>query len=242
MCSECGAEVALRSRFELEGPCPECGEEALCEQDAYDEAPGQLVCSRCAYTVDGTAPGTDAEGDDWAAGRLSVDDDCPRCGGVLDPDARARRSPKEIPEYKVAAAAAARLRAGAPVVDGVLDVAALARSLGLEVVYGPFRHDGLLTGTRIEVPEADRAVQRFVIAHEVGHHHLRHEVGDERIEPEANAFASHLLIPRDLLRAALRDRPTLDALRRRFCVSREAMCYAVDDVPGWSSVAPRERR
>jgi predicted RNA-binding Zn-ribbon protein involved in translation (DUF1610 family) len=241
VCSECGAEITLRSRFELEGPCPECREEALVEQDAYDDEPKELICADCFYKVDGGGPLPDGARDEFAGGRLTVEDDCPRCGGVLDPDPRARSSPRDVPEYKLAAAAATKLRADAMTVDGVLDVVALARAEGLEVVRGNFPHDGLLVGDRIEVPDVALPVERFVIAHEIGHRHLRHQTGDERIEPEANAFASHLLIPRDALRGALRERPTLDELGRRFVVSREAMCYALDDVRGWASVTPRTR-
>lgn len=237
ICEACGAEVKLRSRFELDGECPECGEAALVAEDAYDDAPRELVCADCGYGVEGGGSG--AAGDDpFYAGRLSVDDPCPRCGGTLDPDLPPR-SPRDVPEYGVAAAAAAKLRASGRVVDGVLDVEDLARSQGLEVVVGAFAHDGQLVGTRIEVPTADAAVQRFVIAHELGHFHLRHTVAGKQIEREANAFASHLLIPRSELRSLLRNRPTIDALRRHFAVSRQAICYAVDDVRGWSRVAPR---
>jgi predicted RNA-binding Zn-ribbon protein involved in translation (DUF1610 family) len=240
VCSECGAEVTLRSQFELDGPCPQCGEEALVKEDAYDDAPKELVCVDCGYRVDGGAPGhSGGSGDDFYAGRYGVDDPCPRCGGVLDPDPRARRSPRELPEYKVAVAAAAKLRDRGAFEDGVLDVEELARAEGLEVVHGNFPHDGQLVGDTIEVPAVDHVVQRFVIAHELGHRHLRHRVADDRIEPEANAVASHLLVPRDDLRSALRKRPTLDELRHRFVVSREVICYALNDVNGWSWVAPR---
>jgi Zn-dependent peptidase ImmA (M78 family) len=134
-------------------------------------------------------------------------------------------------------AAATKLRAGGHVAGGVLDVEELARSQGLEVVYGNFRHDGQLVGIAIEVPPGDPAQQRFVIAHELGHFHLRHTVPGSRIEREANAFASQLLIPRDELRSLLRNRPSIDQLRRHFAVSRQAACYAVEAVSGWSQIS-----
>jgi len=96
--------------------------------------------------------------------------------------------------------------------------------------------------------------QRFSAAHELGHHVLHPSVisqavhvdkgirvlfrndvsalGTEPMEVEANAFASELLIPEDLLAAALEgegvdleDEAAIEALARRFRVSPAAMRF-----------------
>lgn len=96
--------------------------------------------------------------------------------------------------------------------------------------------------------------QRFSAAHELAHHVLHDEdirqavhvdkgirvlfrddisaLGTEPMEIEANAFASELLIPGDLLAAALEgggvdleDEAAIEALARRFRVSAAAMRF-----------------
>jgi Zn-dependent peptidase ImmA (M78 family) len=54
-------------------------------------------------------------------------------------------------------------------------------------------------------------------------------VAGDKIEPEANAFASALLIPRARLRRAADAGLTVDELRQLFDVSREALHWALDD-------------
>ena len=236
ICEECGARVTTRSKFELD--CTECGaEEALVPEDAYDPEPTELVCVDCGYEVEGGATGVHEESD--YAGRLSVEDPCPRCEGVLDPDGRRRRNVREQPEYKLAKGAAQVLVRKHGLTGPQIDVAALAEAEGLRVVYGRFSHEGMLVGDTVEVPEAEPAVaQRFLIAHELGHWHLRHRVAGGKIEPEANAFASELLVPRDHLRAAVKARPTLVELRRHFNVSRDVIVYALMDARLIDSVRP----
>ena len=85
----------------------------------------------------------------------------------------------------------------------------------------------MLSGTNIEVPAGHPGAERFVIAHEIGHHVLRHTGGRGKIEPEANAFASELIIPRDELRRQIRQTQYLSQLAPAFQVSRQAMFYAV---------------
>ena len=236
ICDECGARVPTRSKFEVD--CPECGaEEALVPEDAYDPEPTDLVCVDCGYQVEGGGRGGHEDAD--YAGRLSVEDPCPRCEGVLDPDGR-RRGVRAQPEYKLAKAAAHALLRKHGLSRPQIDVAALAEAEGLRVVYGRFPHQGMLVGDTVEVPTDEPPVaQRFLIAHELGHWHLRHRVADDKIEPEANAFASELLVPRDELRKAVRSRPTLAALRNRFAVSRDVIVYALMDARLIDSVRPR---
>jgi Zn-dependent peptidase ImmA (M78 family) len=106
-----------------------------------------------------------------------------------------------------------------------VDVGAIAKSLGLEVLYADLGEDvsGLLIfngeSAQVCVQSTDPAVrQRFTIAHEIGHHFLRHqfETGEhvhvdkgnyisqrgprasEGVDPkevQANQFAASLLMP-----------------------------------------------
>ena len=226
-CKVCSTRVVTRSDFEID--CDECGAEgALAPEDAYDPEPSGLVCVDCGYQVEGGGRGVH-EDDDYA-GRLSVDDACPRCEGVLDSDNRRGGGVRVQPEYKLAKAAAQLLMRKHGLKGTQIDVGALAEVEGLKVVYGRFRHQGMLVGDTVEVPVTEPAVaQRFLIAHELGHWHLRHKVADSKIEAEANAFASELLVPRDELRAAVKARPTMIELRSHFNVSRDVMVYALMD-------------
>jgi hypothetical protein len=241
ICAECGARVTTRSAFELD--CPECGAEgALVAEDAYDPEPVTLVCVDCGYEVEGGGrrrydDDEDGEGEVDNAGRFSVDDSCPRCDGVLDPDSRRGRGVREKPEHRLAKGAAQALLRKHGLTGPQIDVAALAEAEGLKVVHGRFPHQGMLIGDMIEVPIDEPLVaQRFLIAHELGHWHLRHRVADDKIEPEANAFASELLVPRADLSAAVKTRPTLAQLRRHFNVSRDVIVYALMDARLMNSV------
>jgi hypothetical protein len=104
----------------------------------------------------------------------------------------------------------------------------LAGDLGLEIRVGPFDHQGLLVGETIEVPtQLIPVARRFSIAHEIGHFVLRHEGERAKVEPEANAFASELLIPRTELNAAIARTPSMRSLRAEFGVSGQALTYAL---------------
>lgn len=226
LCRECGARSVLRNQFELEGECPECGQEALVEEDAYDESVLTLRCVTCGREIDGAPVGGQA-GEE--AGRYTVDDDCPLCGeGQLVPVDQAPLV-RARAEVRIARAAAAKLSAAHT--DGSLpvDVQAVAVGAGLKVQRGTFDHDGLLRGSVIEVPAVGHAAERFVIAHEIGHHHLRHQVPEDKLEQEANAFASELLMPGSALKQSVADGLGLSALCRRFAVSKQAMVYALQD-------------
>lgn len=226
ICKVCGEEVTTRSPFEVD--CPECGaEDALEEEDAYDSEPQELVCVDCGYRVQGG--GREYEDDaSYEGGRFTVEDPCPRCEGVLDPDAGRRRGVREQPEFKLAKAATHKLVAKHGLGGQKIDVEALAIAEGLKVVRGRFAHQGMLNGDVVEVPaDESPAAQRFLIAHELGHWHLRHQVADDKIEAEANAFAAELVIGRAELREAVKAKPTLPELCRRFGASRDAMFYAL---------------
>lgn len=69
--------------------------------------------------------------------------------------------------------------------------------------------------------------RRFTLAHEIGHYLLGHGTCDESnqyAEQEANQFAAELLIPLAMIKADFKKQPDLDALAKKYIVSREALC------------------
>jgi predicted RNA-binding Zn-ribbon protein involved in translation (DUF1610 family) len=223
VCTRCGYRYSRRSDFEEE--CAECGEEALVEEDAYERDVISLRCAECGFEVDGAAPGTPLHEE---SGLCTVDDPCPGCGEreLVERDA-APRTPREAAEVGLARLAAARLLSAHWDQTLPVDVERIAVAEGLEVRRGSYQHDGLLVRDVIEVPAGMRQVERFVIAHELGHHHLRHKVPSGKIEQEANAFASVLLVPDEPLRAHVNGGAGLVELCRRFDVSKQVMTYAL---------------
>lgn len=232
VCSECGSRIKLRSTFELEGDCPECGaESALIAEDAYDPEPLELICADCRSRVDGGPAGTEHASESHE-GRYTVEDPCPFCStedehGELVP-ADTFVAPRALPDTPIARAAAAKLwrQHGSRV---PVDVFAIAEASGLAVIVDAFDHAGLLRdGTVIEVPSRDPvARRRFTVAHELGHATLRHEVPEDRIEIEANAFAAELLLPQSALAQAVASGLGFRAITDRFGASRQATLYAL---------------
>jgi|ERR1051326_4405118 Zn-dependent peptidase ImmA (M78 family) len=118
-----------------------------------------------------------------------------------------------------------------------INVESIAHSLGLEVMKANLGPDvsGLLVfngaKAQVYVQEKDHEVRRrFTIAHEIGHHYLRHQFengehvhvdrgnyisqrgprssdGIDPKEVEANQFAASLLMPSKLLRARITKLP-----------------------------------
>jgi hypothetical protein len=225
ICRDCGKDFVLRSRFEA--CCPECGSEDLELEDAYDPVEHELQCEFCGYTVDTSAgPAKDWASDETPEPR-SVDDPCPICMSALVPRSDAPTA-RELPEYKLAREAACKLHRDHVIPGPPFRLESVADELGLEVEIGSFDHDGLLVGTRIKIPAGvSENVIRFALAHEIGHFVLRHQGGRAKLEPEANAFASELLMPRELLTAAVSRTPSVRSLYAEFGVSRQAMVYAL---------------
>lgn len=231
----CGARQVTRSVFEVD--CDECGgTESLVAEDAYDPAPAELRCTSCAYLVDGA--GFDGSREEEYAGGLTVDDACPRCGQETlvprsEATARARSASSAVlaePEFALARRVAERVLENHWSGEMPVDVWKIAKALEIEIQVGDFKHEGRLEGGVIKVPRAEsRTGQRFAIGHEIGHHELRHRVNEDRIEPEANAFASQLLIPRHRLKRAVEAGLSLAKLRELFDVSREAIIHALED-------------
>jgi IrrE N-terminal-like domain len=226
ICRDCGGRVVLRSSFDA--CCTECGSEDLEAEDAYDPVERELQCQFCGYTVD-TSAGPDK---DWASDAprdtpTSVDDPCPICASALVPRSEAR-TVRGLPEYKLAREAARKLHRDHDIPGPPFSLEHLAEELGLTIEVRGFDHDGLLVGTRIQLPSTtSEKAMRFALAHEIGHFVLRHEGDRVKVEPEANAFASELVVPRDLLRAAISRTPAVRALSAQFGVSRQAMVYAL---------------
>jgi rRNA maturation protein Nop10 len=227
VCTSCGAAYPLKSEFELEGPCSDCGEETLVEEDAYDPEPQLLRCVTCRRELQGGATGTrglDEDDADWYEGRYSVDDACPLCGGELVPKDEAPPVRQQA-EYRLARGVASKLRGSSLRCDPV----AIAKAQGLEVVIGPFDHEGkLVDGRVIEVPEVESVrAQRWAVAHELGHAVLRHQVPEDRIEHEANAFASELLIPRKQLKRLVGEGLGFREIANTCDVSHQALGWAL---------------
>jgi Zn-dependent peptidase ImmA (M78 family) len=85
-----------------------------------------------------------------------------------------------------------------------------------------------LSEGEIHMPaEQHHGAERFGIAHELGHHELRHRVPESRLEAEANAFAAELLIPVAELRGLVGEGYNLRRLAAAFAVSREAITLAL---------------
>jgi len=162
-------------------------------------------------------------------------------------------------DTKGARASANALITESGIVATPVPVERIARRLGVKVRYAPL--DGDLSGMAyiadgvsiIGVNSLHPSTrQRFTLAHELGHvrlHadllregvHLDHGTlrrdwissqGTDEREIEANAFASELLMPEQLMLAALsgrsidlEDDDAIDILARRFRVSSSAMRY-----------------
>jgi predicted RNA-binding Zn-ribbon protein involved in translation (DUF1610 family) len=221
-CTTCGRQVHLRSQFEQE--CPECGEETLVEEDPYQETALSLRCANCGYEVDGAPTGVDLSEE---AGRYTVDDDCPVCqAGDLVPLDKAPPI-RAMPEFAVARAAARALRQRHGDNTLPVDVERLALAEGLTIEQAQPGADGLLVAGTIRATDESEATRRYTIAHELGHHELRHKVPESKLEQEANAFAAELLIPTDALRSAVSEGATVSQLCRRFNVNRQPMVYAL---------------
>jgi Zn-dependent peptidase ImmA (M78 family) len=141
-----------------------------------------------------------------------------------------------------------------------VNVDSIAEGLGLEIVYADLGENvsGLLISkgdsTMIAVQENDPPKrQRFTIAHEIGHFHLRHQfepgehvhvdrghlitprnskssTGVDRKEIEANQFAASLLMPSELVMKKIRALKVtslfdhhVQKLAEEFDVSEQAM-------------------
>jgi len=109
-------------------------------------------------------------------------------------------------------------------------------------------YDGVL---RIEVRPGFNFIQRFNVAHELGHYLLAtklkvsfvRQAKDRRFESYCNDFASHILLPRKELAEQLADTtPSLAfavAVSHHFGVSLLTAVLALNDACGWDHVLVR---
>ena len=111
------------------------------------------------------------------------------------------------------------------------------------IFHLPHRHLELAAFAGLDVHIQNEGRRRFTLAHELGHHLLRHSAsfyvdfvdvggtaGDSpgynwQHERAANEFAANLLMPADLVRAAFRRDPDGQRLATTFAVSRLAMGF-----------------
>jgi Zn-dependent peptidase ImmA (M78 family)/DNA-binding XRE family transcriptional regulator len=142
--------------------------------------------------------------------------------------------------------ATARLRRAPPV-----DVADLSHRCGVRVLDFDFAGmvDGMVVqlsdgpAIGLDTSQANLQRRRFTLAHELGHHLLRHSAsfhldffdvggsaGDApgynwQHERAANEFAANLLMPADMVRRASDRTSNVDKLAAAFDVSRQAMAF-----------------
>ncbi len=102
------------------------------------------------------------------------------------------------------------------------------RAEGLEIVRNQGLVEPYLTEGVIHLPaEQSAGAERFGLAHELGHHELRHRVPESQLELEANAFAAELLMGAADLKRLVGEGYTLARLAVAFGVSREAITRAL---------------
>lgn len=184
---------------------------------------------------------TDPECDHRWCHNSTVDDapDCEECGEptrIFDPDddddvvleriAPTVTAPAQ-PRISYARQLARKRVSDAGISEPPVRVQELAAAEGLKIVLRPTLGSlrGRLVGNTIELVKDDPAVvQRFTIAHELGHRALEHEHGsDDLAETEANNYANELLVPGPLLRKAMAATSSAAALRRLFAVSKPVL-------------------
>jgi Zn-dependent peptidase ImmA (M78 family) len=71
--------------------------------------------------------------------------------------------------------------------------------------------------------------QRFTIAHELGHATLAHQVPQDALEVEANAFSAELLLPTPALRQAVKRGMSFREIATHFQASRHATAIALKE-------------
>lgn len=169
----------------------------------------------------------------------SILDDTPECvqcgepAEIFDPDDDETYEPEQTtaespaPRIAYARELARKRLTSAKVAAPPVPVRELAEADGLTVALrqhlGSLR--GRLIGNTIELVKDDhRVVQRFTIAHELGHRALRHRHGDgDWAETEADHYANELLVPGHMLKQAMTMTTSAAALRTLFNVSRPVL-------------------
>ena len=177
---------------------------------------------------------------------LAVMSGCPVCGEDDVEIEEADWEPAVPPERRRHSQRAADVRSEAErllarykIVEPPVDVERIAVGEGLRIVRKHLGETDGFVDDNVLTVNADhaRTRQRFTIAHELGHLILHAHGTDDNSEREANQFASALLIPREMLRHAVRETRDIEILRRRFNVSREALWIAIREARLESRVA-----
>lgn len=133
---------------------------------------------------------------------------------------------------------------GGPVSPEAIAAAAGVRVLGLPLLNGASgSYEATEAGPVIKVNRSEADVrQRFTVAHELGHHFLRHGkafrddssnfstlVRDWK-EVQANRFAAELLMPEGAIRAAVKRESDISRLARMFDVSTAAIGFRLKNL------------
>jgi Zn-dependent peptidase ImmA (M78 family)/transcriptional regulator with XRE-family HTH domain len=172
----------------------------------------------------------------------------------------AQQLPRPVTRWNIAPASprdtAEGLLAAAGITDPPIPVEKLAAGCGVQILPWKFPNiDGLVveldTGAVIWVNRQQAETrQRFTLAHELGHHLLRHpdqfhvDFGGElspgatgerpgydwRAERAANDFAANLLMPASIVRREFSDTGNVKALALRFNVSPAAMGFRLTNL------------
>ncbi len=169
----------------------------------------------------------------------SILDDTPEClqcgepAEIFDPDDDETFEPEQTtaesrePRIAYARELARKRVTCSEVTAPPVPVREFAEADGLKVALrqnlGSLR--GRLVGNTIELVKDDHpVVQRFTIAHELGHRALQHKHGDgDWAETEADNYANELLVPGPMLAHAMRTTTSAAALRELFNVSRPVL-------------------
>lgn len=133
-----------------------------------------------------------------------------------------------------------------------VNIEAVIRGLGIELDKKAVLHDQISgqierieDGFRISANRADNYFrQRFTMAHGLAHlllHRYRNGEMSSREEAEAIRLAVTILMPADLVRKECKDSASVDALAKRFQVSRRAMDMRLSTL-GVRSLPPDDPR
>jgi hypothetical protein len=167
---------------------------------------------------------------------LDAAPECLECGErteIFDPDDDETIEPKQTlaeslqPRIAYARELARKRVSDAGITTPPVPVRELVEAEGLTIALrqnlGSLR--GRLVGDTIELVKDDHpVVQRFTLAHELGHRALGHKHSDgDWAETEADQYANELLVPAPMLKHAMATTTSAATLRELFNVSRPVL-------------------
>ena len=138
----------------------------------------------------------------------------------------------------------------AHILHAPVDLAALTAQLGIRLVsrgdlpakVGGFLYRGVLWDVIVVNAHHAAMRRRFTIAHEIGHWALAerglffngvHAEDELEIERQMDAFAAILLMPDELVKAAVQRSPSVPVLAKTFHVSPAAMKRRLSELDLW---------